>query len=196
MMNSTQLRSRRFHVVIGLISLLFVSVLVVRTSVSAFSSTADNNGNQWTAGDVILEDDDSGAVMFTVGDMKPGDSDTHCIEVTYKGSLDANVKMHGSLTPTLGDGLDDFLNLTVRRGTPGNFADCGAFVSSEVVYNGTIDGFVLDHPDFDNGAGTWAPTGGTPDDPMTYEFVVTLQDANGAQGLTTIANFSWEAQNT
>ena len=68
-------RSRRFHLIIALISFLFVSFLVVRTSVSAFSDTTTNSGNQWTAGDVILVDDDSGSTMFTVLNMKPADSD-------------------------------------------------------------------------------------------------------------------------
>jgi len=31
---------------------------------------------------------------------------------------------------------------------------------------------------------------------MTYQFEVTLQDDNAAQGLTSTATFTWEAQNS
>jgi hypothetical protein len=187
-------RSRSFHLAIGLLSLLFVSALVVRTSSSVFSDTTDNAPNQWTAGDVTLIDDDSGSAMFTVSNMKPSTPEVECITVTYQGSLDAGVRLYGSLTA--GDGLDDYLNVTVERGSGGSFGDCSGFSSTETVYTGTIDGFTTTHTDFASGAGTWGPTGGAPDDPMTYQFSVTLQDDNAAQGLTTTATFTWEAQNT
>jgi len=187
-------RSRRLNLVVALIALAFVSALVVRTSASAFSDTTDNTTNQFTAGDVTLIDDDLTVAMFTAGNMKPLDAQTECITITYQGSLDASVTLYGALTA--GDGLDDYLNLTVNRGSGGSFGDCTGFLSSENVYTGTLDGFTGTHTSFGTGAGTWAPTGGAPDDDMTYQFIVTLQDDNAAQGLTTTASFTWEAQNT
>jgi hypothetical protein len=132
--------------------------------------------------------------MFAITNMKPGQTETKCITITYQGSLDASVVLYGALTA--GDGLDDYLDLTVERGSGGSFTDCTGFSSSETVYSGTLDGFAATHANFGTGAGTWAPTGGAPDDDMTYRFVVTLQDDNAAQGLTTTATFTWEAQNT
>ena len=189
-----QARGLRLNIVVAILALVFVSALVVRTSASAFSATTDNTANQWTAGDVVLVDDDLTATMFTVTALKPLDPQTECITVTYQGSLDAAVTLYGAVTA--GDGLDAYLDLTVYRGTGGTFGDCTGFTSSETVYTGTLDGFATDHTDFGNGAGTWAPTGGAPDDDMTYQFVVTLQDDNAAQGLTATATFTWEAQNT
>lgn len=189
-----QARGRRLNLVIAVLSLVFVSALVVRTSASAFSATTNNSANSWTAGDVVLVDDDLAAAMFTVTAMKPLETQTKCIEVTYQGSLDATVTLYGALTA--GDGLDDYLNLTVYRGSGGSFTDCTGFSSSETVYTGTLDGFTGTHTNFGNGAGTWAPTGGGVDDDMTYQFVVTLQDDNAAQGLTSTATFTWEAQNS
>ena len=84
----------------------------------------------------------------------------------------------------------------MRRGSGGSFGDCTGFSSAETVYSGTLDGFVATHTSYGTGAGTWAPTGGGPDDDMTYQFEVTLQDDNAAQGLTSTATFTWEAQNT
>ena len=185
---------RSQHVIIALLSLVFVSFLVIRTSRSAFSDTTDNQTNQFSAGSVTLVDDDSAAAMFTVTDMAPSDQVTECITVTYQGSLDATVVLYGALTA--GDGLDDYLDLTVERGSGGSFGDCTGFSPAEVVYTGTLDGLTSTHTDFATGAGTWAPTGGAPDDDMTYRFVVTLQDDNAAQGLTTTAAFTWEAQNS
>jgi hypothetical protein len=191
---SSTTRNRSFHLAIGLLSLLFVSALVVRTSSSVFTDTTDNAPNQWTAGDVTLIDDDSGSAMFTVTNMKPSTPEVECITVTYQGSLDASVHLYG--TVTAGDGLEDYLNVTVERGSGGSFGDCTGFSSAETVYTGTIGGLATTHSDFASGAGTWAPTGGAPDDDMTYRFSVTLQDDNAAQGLTATATFTWEAQNT
>ena len=179
----------------AILALVLVSVLTVRASSAAFSDTTDNSGNTWAAGTVVLTDDDGGATaLYTASNMKPGDGSTECITVTYSGSLDAAVVVYGAVTA--GTGLEAYLDLTVRRGSGGAFGDCTGFTSTEVVYTGTLDGFVTAHTDFASGAGTWAPTGGAPDDDMTYEFTVTLQDNNAAQGLDATATFTWEAQNT
>ena len=132
--------------------------------------------------------------MFSVSAMSPGQTITKCITATYEGSLDASVKLYGAITA--GDGLGTYLNLTVYRGTGGAFGDCTGFTSAQTAYNGTLAGFVSAHSSFGTGAGTWTPTGGAPDDDMTYEFVVSLQDNNAAQGLSATATFTWEAQNT
>ena len=93
----------------GLFSLLVVAMTLFRVSDSAFSATTANAGDQWTAGDVVLTDDDSDTAMFAVTNMKPGDIEIECITVTYSGSLDAAVTLYGSLTA--GDGLDDYLDV-------------------------------------------------------------------------------------
>jgi hypothetical protein len=188
---------RAVHVVAALLSLVLVFFAVMRVSSAAFSDATQNTGSQWTAGDVVISDDDASSAMFAVTNMKPGQVATKCIAVTYTGSLDAAVKLFGATTA--GDGLETYLDLTVERGTPGNFAGCGAFSATETVYTGTLAGFLTDHTAFAGptpGAGTWAPTGGAPDDAMTYKFTVTLQDDNAAQTLTTTTTFTWEAQNT
>lgn len=187
-------RTPALYFLSAILSLALISVLLVRTTTAAFTDTTDNTGNVWSAGTVVISDDDSAATMFSVSNMKPTDSSTECITVTYAGSLDAAVRVFGTITA--GDGLDDYLNLTVRRGTGGAFGNCTGFSSTEVVYTGTVDGFTTTHTDFGSGAGSWAPTGGAPSDNMTYEFTVSLQDDNAAQGLTSTVSLTWEAQNT
>lgn len=187
-------RARTTHVVAALLSLLLMSFMVMRVSSAAFSATTSNAGSQWTAGDVVLTDDDSNTAMFTVGNMKPGQIVTQCIKVTYSGSLDAAVKLYGATTG--GTGLGTYLDTTVQRGSGGSFGNCTGFSSTETVYTGTLAGLTATHTSFATGAGSWAPTGGAPDDDMTYRIQITLQDNNAAQAKTATATFTWEAQNT
>ena len=179
---------------IGVALLLTVVLIAVRATTAAFTSTTANAANSWSAGTVALTDDDSGTAMFAATAMAPGDSVTRCITVSYSGSVDAAVRLYGSITG--GTGLGTYLNLTVERGAGGSFADCTGFVSAESVYNGTLAGFASTHTGFANGAGTWAPVGGAPVDTMTFRFTTTLQDNNAAQGLSATAAFTWEAQST
>lgn len=182
------------HIAAAILGLLVVGTLVARTSSAAFSATTDNTANSWSAGSVAISDDDAAAAMFTVANLSPGVGSTECITVTYAGSIDTTVKLYGAVTG--GDGLDTYLDVTVRRGSGGSFGDCTGFSAVETVYTGTLAGLVAAHSDFASGAGTWAPTGGAPDDDMTYEFAVTLQDDDLAQGKAATATFTWEAQSS
>jgi hypothetical protein len=184
----------RHVLAIGVALLLTVVLIAVRSTTAAFTSTTANAANSWSAGTVALTDDDSGTAMFAATAMAPGDAVTRCITVSYSGSVDAAVRLYGSITG--GTGLGTYLNLTVERGAGGSFADCTGFVSAESVYTGTLAGFTATHTGFANGAGTWSPVGGAPVDTMTYRFTTTLQDDNAAQGLSATAAFTWEAQST
>lgn len=160
---------------------------------AAFSAQTDNQGNQFAAGTVSLTDDDGGTALFTVTDMIPGQTETGCIEVTYSGSLDSEVRAFGAATG--GDGLENHLDLTIERGT----GDCAAFGTSTVVWANGSDGdlgtFVASATDYASGIDNWQPTGGGADDMVPYRITVTLQDDDGAQGLSTEVTFTWEAQN-
>jgi predicted ribosomally synthesized peptide with SipW-like signal peptide len=190
---------------IGL-SLLVLALLGVVVGVgtwSAFSSTTQNSGNSFSSGTVTLADDDSGSAMLSLANAKPGDSDTACIVVTYTGSLAASVRMYGT---TAGTGLDQYLDLTVIRGTKASaFKGCADFVAdgtnylgsgNGVVYSGTLQGY----PDT-YGAGIVDPTPGSPEswtnpESHAYKFVVTVQNDNNAQGLNATQTFTWEARNS
>src|SRR6058998_1719961 len=93
------------------LSLLVLALIGVAVGVgtwSAFSATTQNSGNSFSAGTVILSDDDSGSAMLSLANAKPGDSDTSCIVVTYTGSLAATVRLYGTTT---GTGLDQYLDM-------------------------------------------------------------------------------------
>lgn len=171
-------------------SLGFVSVLVVTSSRAAFVDTTDNATNTFSAGDVVLDDDDTGSVLFNVANLAPDDSRTRCIEVTYTGSLTSDIHLYGTVG---GDGLADFLDVDIEVGTGGDFGSCTGFVASSTLFDDELDAFGAAHTDFVSGlegtAGATDPTS------RTYRITVTLQDDNDAQGLSATAGFTWEAQN-
>lgn len=167
------------------------STMVWQSSNAAFNATTINGSNSWAAGSVAISDDDAASLMFNVSGLKPGDTGTKCIRVTYNGNLAANVKMYTSAqSGTLGQ----YLDFTVQQGDGGTFADCTGFSGANIYTPGTLNGFNTAHTNFGNGAGTWAPTGAA--QTKTYRVTYTLQDNNAAQGLTANATFTWEAQNS
>ena len=160
---------------------------------AAFSAQTDNAGNAFAAGTVAISDNDSGTAMFNLSDLAPGDNATGCIEVTYSGSLDPEVRLFGAATA--GDGLEDYLDLTVERGD----GDCATFGTVTAVWTNGTDGdlgaFLGASTDYASGANDWQPTGGGPADMVPYRFTVELQDDNAAQGKNVTVTFTWEAQN-
>ena len=80
-----------------LLTLLVVGLLggvAVVGTLSAFSSTTTNTDNSFAAGTVTLADNDSGGVLYSVSNQKPGVDTVKCIELTYTGSLDADVRLY------------------------------------------------------------------------------------------------------
>jgi hypothetical protein len=174
-------------------TVLLTTALILSASFAAFSDTTDNSGNTWSAGTVILTDDDAGSAMFIVSDMAPLATVTECIVVTYSGSLlPADVNLYGV---SGGTGLDAYLDVTVEEGSGGIFGDCsfgGGFSPTSTIFTGTLTSFAATHTNFATGAGAWLPAANP--ESRTYRFTVTLQDNNLAQGLNATATFTWEAQ--
>ena len=173
--------------------LLAMSLLVVTGSRAAFNATTSNDTNTFAAGTVVLADDDAGSVMFNLTGMKPGDTSTRCVNVSYTGSLAADVRLYGTVG---GTGLATYLTTVVDIGTGatgGAAMDCTGFVSSSNLHNDTLAAFGTAHTDFSNGLGGYAGVTG----PVTrsYQMTVTLLDDNAAQGKAASATFTWEAQN-
>jgi hypothetical protein len=182
-------------------SLLVVAGGVVRSSSAAFSDPTDNPGNTFAAGDVVLTDDDGGASsMFAMSNMRPGSTATKCINVSYEGSVNSQVRMYGAVTA--GTGLADYLDVTVERSTGaagGATADCTGFnegtkVNVWTAGDGDLDAFMTGNTDYATGADSLAVTGGAPIDTVSYRIVITLQDNNAAQTKGATVTFTWEAQ--
>ncbi len=187
-----------------LLTLLVVGVVgaTLRGTYSAFSSTTTNSGNAFSAGSVVLGDNDANGALLSLSNAKPGSSSTGCIKVTYTGSLAATVRLYASVSGSLAQ----YLTLTVTRGTDSgpSFNSCTNFTADStnyigsgagVVYSGSLSAFPTTYA-----AGLVDPTSGSPaswatSEAHSYKFVISLNDNNAAQGLTSNASFTWEAQN-
>src|SRR5436309_10541559 len=90
-----------------------VGVLAAFGTFSAFSSTTSNPGNEFKAGTVTLADNDTGTALYNNQAAKPGTTVTSCINVTYTGSLDADVRLY--VPDTIG-ALGPYTNLTITPG--------------------------------------------------------------------------------
>ena len=183
----------RVRIGAAILAVLAAFLLAFQATNAAFSAQTDNQSNQFAAGTVTLTDNDGGSALFTVTDMVPGQTEIGCIEVTYSGSLNPEVRTFGAVTG--GDGLEAFLDLTIERGD----GDCTTFGTSTAVWTNGTDGdlgvFAATATNYASGVDAWQPTGGAPNDTVPYRFTVTLQDDNGAQGLSSAVTFTWEAQN-
>jgi predicted ribosomally synthesized peptide with SipW-like signal peptide len=199
-----ELRSKRQKVLASAVVLGLLGLLGGMGTLSAFSATTSNSGNSFASGTVAIGDNDANGAIFNLSGMKPGSTDSGCIEVTYTGSLASTVRLYGT---TGGTGLDPYLDLVVTRGTisSGAFDSCTNFTADAtnytgagngIIYNGTLDGFADSYA-----AGLVEPTAGSPEswtngEVHAYKFQVTLADNNAAQNLTATQTFTWEARNS
>ena len=164
---------------------------VWQSSRVAFLGATDNTGDNWTAGTVSLNAGGTGGSRFTADRVKPGDTPTACVTVTYRGSLDAAVRLYVKQGEVGGD-LGRYLNLTIEQGGPA--ASCAAITSPTTLYRGTLAEFAAASTNFATGVGAWAPSGDS-QAATEYRFTWTVSDDNDAQGRTAAAKFTWEAQN-
>ena len=172
---------------------------------SAFSATSTNPTNQFAAGTVAISDNDAGSAMFNLTGMSPTDpAQQRCIALTYTGSLSSSVRLYGT---TGGNGLADFLNVKVTRGTipAPSFSSCAGFTADAadhvglgagVLYDGTLTGFADDYASGLVDANPGTPESWTTGEVHAYRFEVTLTNDDAAQGLDATQSFTWEARNS
>lgn len=185
-------------------SLVLVSFLVLQTTSATFTDSTSSPGESWTAGTVVLDDNDGGTALFSVDGLVPGDTGSKCIEVTYSGSADPSaVKLYVSaLADTDGAGgdtavasgqLSDDLDLTVDLYAAGE--SCATGTPTTNVFSGTLNTFGTANTDYSSGVGTWDPTASS-DLTRAYNFTWTLgtDTADDAQGDGSTATFTWETQ--
>jgi hypothetical protein len=193
-------RRRPSIVVLVPLALLASSAVVYQASNAAFSAQTANGTNNWASGSVTISDDDSGNAIVNLSNLKPGDTATKCINVTYTGSLSATVKLYTSASTD--SGLGQYLDFSVDEGTGatgGATLDCTGFTLGSALYPagtlGGAGGFITVKNSYTNGVSTWAPAGGS-NATKSYRFVWTLQDNNSAQNKSSSATFTWEARNS
>ena len=193
--------SKSRKVLITLVVVGLVGTVAGWASFSAFSSTTSNAGNSFAAGTVNIGDNDAGSAMYTVSNQKPNDTLTQCIKVTYTGSLDASVKIYASAVDTVGT----YISLTVTPGTGSpTFPGCTGFTADAggAIYTGTLKGFADTYSSYATGLADnpGSATKWVTNDAVVYQFTLTLQDNNAANGgssalSTGTHSFTWEARN-
>lgn len=171
--------------------LLGALALLVIATMAAFTAITENENNQFDTAQVTLTDNDSGVAMLNLTNAVPDAADVSCIEVTYEGSAAATVRLYGT---TSGTGLDQYLNLTVTRGTgAAAFDDCTGFSADTggVIYNGTLQGYADNYATGIDDGESW-----TEGESHWYKFEVSLQDNAAAQSKDATQKFTWEARNS
>lgn len=176
-----------------------VAASTVGVAYAAFTAVASNAGNAISSATVEIGDNDGASAMLSLANATPGSSDTSCIRVTYTGSLNATVRLYGTVTGTAAA----HLILTVTRGTDASpsFDSCASFTADAanhigagpgVIWSGLLSTFpttwaggVVDP------AATW-----TTSDARSYKFVVSPVDRATAEGLASTFAPSWEARST
>jgi hypothetical protein len=188
-MNKTK-KILRSLVVVGV-----VGAVATAGAFSAFSGQTDNPNNQITAGTVDVQDNDAGGALYSIPTAKPNDPKENCIEVTYTGSLPADIKMY-RVPGALGT-LAPYANLKVEYGTQASpsFPSCIGFNALGTLYDSDLPSFATDY------TGGYAATPGVDGDwdqneTLVYRVTVSIDNNPLAEGLNTGAHtLRWEAQN-
>lgn len=180
-----------------LAAVTLLGVLGVAGTTAALSDTTDNQLNEFDAGEVDLEDNDSGTFMYDVEDAEPGDVVERCIQISYTGTMDSTVALYmgtpvGTVAP--------YVNMVVEAGTQSTtaFPDCTGFAATETLYTGTLAGFQTTHGTAAGGA-VHSPNGvGTPWTPGdTAVYRVRLELSATARGpgenFSGAHTYTWQA---
>ena len=197
----------RTKIMSSMVVLGLIGVVAGYSTFSSFTSTTSNTGNTFSAGTVILADNDSNGSIFSMSGLKPGDNDLGCLEVAYTGTLASTVRLSGTTT---GTGLGAFLTLKVTRGTIASptFDSCAGFTADAtdyigggngVIFNGNMSTFSSTYNNYTNGLvdpKPATPESWTTNEKHVYKFEVTVQDTDSAQGLNATQAFNFEARNS
>jgi hypothetical protein len=177
-------------------AVLASGAMVWQSSYSAFSATAANPTNNWSAGTVALSDDDSNTAMFTATNLKPGATGVKCIAVTSTGSLASTVKLYATSYSTT-NALAANINLKVEEGTGATTASCAGFTGASTLFDNPLSSFGTTKTSFATGLSSWAPTGAA-SETKSYRITYTLSPTtpDTAQGGTAAVGFTWESQNS
>ena len=184
------------NLLLTLLVLIAIGGVSVFGTFSAFSSTSENTGNQFKAGTVVLGDNDSGAALYDVQNQKPNVDTVKCIQVSYTGSLDADVKLY---TTSAINASASNINLTIEKGTSagaGAFPDCGTFTSQATIYSGSLKNFGDTKNSYANGVAAYpgAATKWATGNSLVYRFTVSVNDS-GSGADSGFHTFTWEARN-
>ena len=167
------------------VTLLMVSFLVLTRSNSALGSGVAAT-SRITAGAVELTDDDGDETLFDLPSLRPGETITNCIQVTYHGGVfnePVGLRFRG------GGPLAADLETTIDMGKGGGFDSCDGFRASETLYRGTLADLHDAHGSSDPALETFTVER-TPDT-RTFRITFGLDEASESSGLAANTEFLW-----
>ncbi len=167
------------------VTLLMVSFLVLTRSNGALGSGVSAN-SRITGGAIELTDDDGDETLFDLPELRPGETTTNCIEVTYRGGVfnePVGLRFRG------GGPLAADLETTIDVGKGGGFNSCDGFTASETLYRGTLADLQDTHGATDPALETFIIER-TPDT-RTFRITFGLDEASESAGLGANTEFLW-----
>lgn len=165
-----------------------------------FTATTQSSGNEISSGTVEFTDNDAGAALYNVTNVRPGDTLSSCIKTTYTGSLPAAAHLYSSSSP---GPLAQYIELTVTQGTQAaaTFPSCTGFSpdSVGVIFTGTLQGLEQTRSSYATGIATSpaGKSGWSKGEAVVYRFQATLQASapDSSQGWSSgVHSFTWEAR--
>jgi hypothetical protein len=135
----------------------------------------------------------------------PGQTGEKCIKVTATSSVPGLVKLY---TANLGlNALQDYVKVTIVRGTGGTSTSCGTFVAdtapSSTSASQPLTSLFAAANSYTNGILPWTTAGVAAGESTSYKFDWVFDPGttdqtviDGLQGKSTSINFEWELQNT
>lgn len=160
----------------------------VETSSARVNATTSAN-SLFSAGTVDLAQPNTVVqLLFDASNLFPGVELDGCVEVEYRGSIPANVRLHAQ---TLGGtGLDQFIDI---RATLQDADSCEGVTTGDrpAVYEGTLGQFWRRHNTYGDGVDLGQMS---TSDRAVLHVTASLQDNNDAQGLTTDFSLTVEAR--
>jgi predicted ribosomally synthesized peptide with SipW-like signal peptide len=156
-----------------------VGVLLVQGSTAAFTASTDSKSNVVESGTVVLTNDGAGTAMFNLGNLNGGQTVERCINVSYDGSLTADIRLFGASSGELAPGLATTIEIGAGAVGGKGFSDTlDVFGKNNTSYATSLGGF------------NEATKGAS----KSYKVTVKVSNLAAYQGKSAMADFTWEAQ--
>jgi len=175
-------------------ALALAAGLVWQSAYAGFTDTTANLTASVGTGTVVLTNEIEGLAALSLPDMRPGQSFTECIAVTYTGAPPATVKLYGKDRSQSATGLTSNITFSWTAGTGGGVNDdCAGFVAGGVTTSTSMSSFPTS---FGSGQLAWNTNGGGVAEKRTYRFTYSLSSSAPAsvKGASAAITFVWEAQ--
>jgi hypothetical protein len=118
----------------GALGVAAVGVFLIQGSEAAFTANTASGSNSVQSGTVALANDGAKTAVFNVGNLNGGQVVTRCVNVTYTGSLTADIRLLGSADGALATGMATTVEVGTGAAGGAKF-DCDGFAAGIVDFS-------------------------------------------------------------